>query len=247
LISDKSEKLIIGIIGLKAYLILFGWLGTSVHELGHALFALIFRHKITEIKLFTPRSETGTLGNVNHSYNPRNLYQSVGNFFIGIGPIILGTLLLYLLLLLLFDFSLSSHNYFIIEVESLVQIDTLVLYGKSVLSGYHEFIEIIFHGSETKWWKVVLFIYLLFSIGSSITLSRADVSGAWSGILAILLCLLIINMVTLWTGEFVLQLFLMMNSFFSGFYFIFLFTIFVNLSFMILFVILKLGTSLIRG
>ena len=37
-------------IGKGWYLGLFGWLGTIIHELGHAVFCLIFRHKITTLK-----------------------------------------------------------------------------------------------------------------------------------------------------------------------------------------------------
>ena len=87
----------INTLGLRWYLGLFGWLGTIIHELGHALFCLIFRHKITEMKLLDPDPETGTLGYVRHSYDPKNIYQLVGNFFIGIGPILLGTAVIFLL------------------------------------------------------------------------------------------------------------------------------------------------------
>jgi hypothetical protein len=85
------------IIGSGWYLGLFGWLGTSVHELSHAIFCFIFGHKIVDIKLFSPDPETGTLGYVEHSYNRRNIYQMIGNFFIGVGPVILGSAVIYLL------------------------------------------------------------------------------------------------------------------------------------------------------
>ena len=46
---------------------LVAWLGTPLHELGHALFCLIFRHKIEDIKFFKPDKVNGTLGYVYHT------------------------------------------------------------------------------------------------------------------------------------------------------------------------------------
>ena len=48
------------------------------------------------MQLFRPGRD-GTLGYVEHAYNRRSLYQSVGNFFIGTGPIWFGSALVYLL------------------------------------------------------------------------------------------------------------------------------------------------------
>ena len=71
------------------------WLGTPIHELGHALFCVIFRHRITKIEFFKPDPVSGTLGYVEHKWNRHNLWQVLGNFFIGVGPVILGCAVLF--------------------------------------------------------------------------------------------------------------------------------------------------------
>ena len=88
LLSNSIRKSLTKILGIQGYIYLT-CPGVMVHEIGHALFCVIFRHKIVEMKLFSPEAD-GTLGYVNHSYNPKSFYQRIGNFFIGTGPIWFG-------------------------------------------------------------------------------------------------------------------------------------------------------------
>ena len=72
--------------GLKAVMIT-GIIGVPIHEISHAILALIFRHRITKVKLIQKPDPSGLMGYVKHSYNPNSLYQRIGNFFIGIAPL----------------------------------------------------------------------------------------------------------------------------------------------------------------
>lgn len=78
--------------------VMFGGLGVIVHELAHLVTALIFRHHIDDFKLLEPRQYqyTGQLGSVEHSWNKNNWYESLGNFFIGLAPVFLCSIVLWL-------------------------------------------------------------------------------------------------------------------------------------------------------
>ena len=84
-------------------------IGTPVHEMGHASMCVIFGHKIKKICLWNPKNRDGTLGYVEHSYNRKNLYQRLGNMFIGMGPIFSGLLFVFLVMLVSFSDAFDTY------------------------------------------------------------------------------------------------------------------------------------------
>ena len=217
--STLMQRRALATIGKSWFLGLFGWLGTVVHELGHAFFCLIFRHKITAMKLFDPDPETGTLGYVEHTYDSSNIYQLVGNFFIGIGPILLGTALIYILLFLLLG--LNPFN-FVTNVD----LATPHIYSWGILTTIIQtfwtsstgLISEIFSGNNLSRWQLYVFIYLAFAIGSSITLSPSDIKGTLKGLSIILILVFIFNLATVWAGDLTSNIFKGTLSYFLVFY-----------------------------
>ena len=96
LINNLSQKLQLSS-GGRLMVYIFGIIGVTVHEFSHYLFCLIFQHKVTSDKFFKPNWETGVMGYVHHTYNIHNIYQSIGQVFISIAPMIVGSSLIILL------------------------------------------------------------------------------------------------------------------------------------------------------
>lgn len=185
-----------------------GWVGTPVHELGHAIFCIIFRHRIDEIKLFSPNSQDGTLGYVNHSYDSNSIYQKVGNFFIGIGPILFGTFVLYILLYFLLPNAKEVLSSICSQGKVLVKFShgefsnifsSLWITTKNSLS-------ILFQKENFSSYKFWIFLYFSMCISSHMELSPPDIKGAWRGLLSIILLFLffnifIIGIETIWHND----------------------------------------------
>ena len=244
-ISRKNETLSYKVFGQKTYLYLFGWLGTSIHELGHAIFALLFGHKISEIKLFSPNSGK-SLGHVKHSYTKGNPYQTLGNFYIGLGPILLGTFLLWLVTLLMFHlnfFHVAQKYDVILQPELFKNPELIKNAAVNIGNGVWHSFELILTGSETTWWKLIIFFYLFYAIGSSITLSGSDIKGALRGFIYFVILLFIFNLCTIWIGNFTSDLFRQANRYLSGFYFLIILGMGLNIAFIIVLFLIDLFFS----
>ena len=197
-IAGFNEKMSYKLMGQKSYLYTFGWLGTAVHELGHAFFALVFFHKITDIQLFSPKGHGGSLGYVAHSYNKRNIYHRIGNFFIGLGPILFGSLVLFFVAYLLFNLSFDKISSVQFDRKAMGSFQSFVHFLEDIFKLQFEILRTIFYGSNSIWWKMLIFLYILFSVGSSVTLSKSDISSSVGGFLFFVIVLLLFNLATTW-------------------------------------------------
>jgi len=183
------RRLFVRIVGYGGTTVLLftGIIGTPIHELSHALMCIIFGHRIDEIKLFDPYAQDGTLGYVNHSYNSRNIYHQIGNFFIGVAPIICGSGVILLLLYFLMESTFNS-------VISLISGAALIKSGEFNLSEFLELIKGIAgeifkpeNMGSTYFW---IFIVVSVMIASHMELSGADIKGGIGGLFMLALLIL---------------------------------------------------------
>ncbi|MGG3467097.1 hypothetical protein ABES02_06100 [Neobacillus pocheonensis] len=168
------------------------WIGTPIHEIGHLIQCFLWGHKVSRVKLLQLNSPNGILGFVEHQYNRNSIYQQVGNFFIGLGPIFsgIGSLILGMYLCVpqsYQTFQDQLHQHVSIEELDLNVIKTiggsLLAIGKSLFT-LDNFINPLF-------W---IFLAIAISISSHIALSKADIQGSAKGLLMIFFILVFFNL-----------------------------------------------------
>jgi hypothetical protein len=221
------------VMGVPLYLLLFGWLGVVVHELSHALFCVLFGHEIVEIKFFNFDADGSCSGHVIDRYDGENLYQIIGTFFVGVAPIIVGSLVIY-----------GAHRYLLgSETASSMQLATIHSGAFSSLEAFGELLRRIgvsavsvfsslFTGENFADWRFYVFLYIAFSVGSAITLSLADIRGAAKGFFTFVILVFLFNLSTIWlTGRFADSVLVAVSEIYGGFYGIISFTLIMNLIF----------------
>jgi len=177
------------------------WLGTPIHELGHALFCLIFMHKIDEIRFFQPDQDSGTLGYVYHKWNPRNPWQVVGNFFIGIGPMVLGCAVLFALFYYLIPDSGSAWNSILADIRAIEKGSSFMAYLAVFRDSAFAIVKLIFTLSSLALWQFWVFLYLSICVASNVRLSWADIKGSFSAIGCIILPFMILSLILMLAGR----------------------------------------------
>lgn len=163
-----------------------GIIGVPIHELSHAIVAIIFGHKITEMKLFRFNKEDSSLGYVRHNYNSQNLYHQVGNFFIGIAPILGGIVsIIFSMYVLIPDVYNEFMSHLLINISKADIINSI--------TSSKDIIGFLFTFENLKNINFIIFMLLAICISSHIALSSEDVKGASKGLFFIFLILLILN------------------------------------------------------
>lgn len=119
----------------------------------------------------------------------------MGNFFIGIAPIFGGLLVIMVLMGLLIPQVLGS---FMAVVTQGMAVETLSMASfAGIFTAYLELLKLIFAWDNFQNLTFYLFLFLAICISSHISLSPADIKGAFKGLSFIFLILLILNAIGL--------------------------------------------------
>ncbi len=220
-------------------------IGIVIHEVGHAIFCLIFFHKIRKINLFS-LNEHEVEGFVEHSFNRKNIFHQIGNFFIGTGPIWLGSFLIVTTSEWLLPTSLLDIAPEIEQTQvSLASIEGLQIYTQSLLSVLGAWMAAINQQGALFSIRFWFWLYLVYCIGNHITLSKPDLHIARSGFFFLFLSLVIINFISvLWVGEIAQNIAQQLSWFTSVIVIVMAATILINLT---LFIVIRLTIGFIRG
>ena len=185
-------------LGRGLYVLLFGWLGTFVHEAGHAIAAMLFGRQVTDFHVLRHgpyARQQGAIAVVREEGNP---IKKIGAFFIGIAPILFGTLMIYAALLILFDQELRR---FLADLRATTSagdpardFDDMIRQTLAYSLGLLAF---VFQPAHWLDWRFYLFLYIAFSIGSSIHLSPEDITYSRGGFVVLVIFWLAFNIVAL--------------------------------------------------
>lgn len=211
-----------------------GIIGTPIHELSHALLCIVFGHRITEMKLFQIDDASGTLGYVNHSYNPKNWYHKIGNYFIGVAPLFGGSIFLYLIMTYFAPDAYEFMNTVVSEIMSIYNgklgISLFPVIFKTVIAT----LGVIF--TENFGINTVIFIVIAFCVALHMNLSTADIKSSIAPLPLLAIVLFIVNLVLALIGTSVYPSFLE-GVFFVGCYLL----VFLALSLILSIIILMIG------
>lgn len=177
--------------------------GTMLHELAHAFFVVIFGYQITEFVPFVlnPQKFAGRVSYVMSEEDLEAPWYHFSLFIIGVAPVLLGSFAIIVLTFFYFTHEVNNSISIIPKPLDISSLDSFWKYFCTIFSNAKKMFCMIFF--SVKFLNPLTWIYLLlvYSIGSSITLSNEDCSnGAILGFIELVLGLACINLFLCWWG-----------------------------------------------
>lgn len=210
--------------GPTFYHVAFGMLGSTIHEIAHALAAAIFGHRIRQFRPLVLNPNAPVLGYVAHEYSQGNLYNYLGLFFIGIAPVLFGPLVIFL----------ASYMLFYDEIGLFLRSLAFDPDGPTsvvghVLASSARFLGFLFSPRHLLDWRLYVFLYIAFAVGSSVRLSPPDIRAARLGCITFIILLFMFNLVLLPIGVASESTFAWLSPYYTYFYVILVFVMLLNL------------------
>lgn len=157
----------------RMFWLVTGWLGTPIHELGHAITCLLFCHRIEYIRLW-PTKQGNAM--VEHSYNRKNPYAVFGNVWIALGPILTGLAVMVVVLSLVYP---STLGLLWQGVSSPIQTNVA---GSALLAHIGSLVQgMCFEQTMPLGWRIVA-LFAMLSMALHVRLSVADIKGMLRGL-----------------------------------------------------------------
>ena len=162
------------------------------HEMCHAAMCSLFGHRIEKISFFNSENQRGY---VLHSYNIYNPVHRIGNFFIGLAPIILGAGILYLAGKYFVPTGIiSGYKNALANPQSMLSSIGLLNIFTEVYNGTIFFYSKLLNGGDIKWGSLI-YIYLVFVLSSAMRVSPEDARSTFDGIKILTIVIFIIHIV----------------------------------------------------
>lgn len=182
----------------------FGWcgilplalIGTPIHELSHAIVAILTGHKIKELAIFKPNRSTGELGHITHSWNKRNpFHRYIGNPLIAIAPFFGGSLILFLLTKLLMPQLVASNGFGVLSFDFLSDLSHIKIFILAILERTGVMLKVFFNWRNLTSFRFYIYVFFAFGISLHLTPSKQDFAYFWSSVFGLVFIIILLNLI----------------------------------------------------
>ncbi|MGO2457558.1 hypothetical protein [Vibrio casei] len=178
LFSWLCSRKILGNSVSKGMFYVSAFFGTPIHELSHALVAIVFGHRIKAIQLFQ-LGKDGRFGYVEHQWNRRSVYQSTGVFFIALAPLCTAFLLIECLQ---YHFKLGVVDTFVLNVDMANVRNICSEVFNYIWHITYQIVQYASHSYEGAGWLLIVSLLCFHCIPS-----RADFKNALKGSMIVMI------------------------------------------------------------
>ena len=185
-LAKRNHILLIRCFGFRIYTVFISF-STILHETSHAIMCVVFRHRIVKFKALPGESQNGETGLVLHGWDSKSIYQCIGNFFIGVAPMIVGIAVIYVLTSLCFREFCSWH--YAMPGGRLYWVDAV----RRILPETATGLKTLFRPANFGNARFYVYLTALLVIGNSIAPSVSDIRNSAMGVGAMALGLFILN------------------------------------------------------